>query len=168
VEDKLHKQHCLEALAKLQLILISELRFKVEIHLKTALSTHRMTYSNLSCVGNADLIWLKCTEMQMNVGWLILLTQPSTNYIYVESWEWMPCKVYSVQNSIILFLVGNVAGQLTTPPPTCPGNTFTLRCTVTGDVNGITIWRVGGSSNLCVLLHMSTSTVICLLSGTGE
>ena len=47
---------------------------------------------------------------------------------------------------------GVVAGQFTAPPPTCPGNTFTFRCTVTGDINGITIWRVGGSSE-CSLVH---------------
>ena len=41
-------------------------------------------------------------------------------------------------------------GQFTGPPPTCPGDTFTFRCTVTGD--GITIWRVGGTSE-CFLSH---------------
>jgi len=66
------------------------------------------------------------------------------------------------------FSPGNVAGQLTTPPLTCPGNTFTLRCTVTGNVNGFTIWRVGASSNLCPLLHMSTSTIICMPIGTSN
>ena len=47
---------------------------------------------------------------------------------------------------------GVVAGQLTAAPPTCPGDTFTFRCTVTGDRNGITIWRVNGSS-ACSLVH---------------
>ena len=52
------------------------------------------------------------------------------------------------------FLVSpdHVAAQFTAPPPTCPGDTFTFRCTVTGDRSGVTIWRVGGSSE-CVLAH---------------
>ena len=51
-----------------------------------------------------------------------------------------------------LFTPVYTAGQLTAAPPTCPGDTFTFRCTVTGDSNGITIWRVGGSSE-CILAH---------------
>ena len=47
---------------------------------------------------------------------------------------------------------GDVTGQFTAAPPTCPGDTFTFRCTVTGDRNGITIWRVNGSSE-CSLVH---------------
>ena len=47
---------------------------------------------------------------------------------------------------------GDVAGQFTAAPPTCPGDTFTFRCTVTGDQNGLTIWRVNGS-NECFLPH---------------
>ena len=47
---------------------------------------------------------------------------------------------------------GVVTAQFTAPPPTCPGDTFTFRCTVTGDMSGITIWRVGGSSE-CSLTH---------------
>ena len=47
---------------------------------------------------------------------------------------------------------GNVAGQFTAAPPTCPGDTFTFRCTVAGDRNGVTIWRVDGNSE-CVLAH---------------
>ena len=56
---------------------------------------------------------------------------------------------------------GDVAGQFIPAPPTCPGDTFTFRCTVTGDMSGITIWRVNGSSNLCVLAHVSTSPANC-------
>ena len=52
---------------------------------------------------------------------------------------------------------GNVAGQLTAAPPTCPGDTFTFRCTVTGDRNEITVWRVGGSSE-CILPHSTAGT----------
>ena len=47
---------------------------------------------------------------------------------------------------------GDVLGQLTPAPRTCPGDTFTFRCTVTGDVNGLTSWRVNGSSE-CILAH---------------
>ena len=47
---------------------------------------------------------------------------------------------------------GVVAGQFTAAPPTCPGDTFTFICNVIGDRNGITIWRVGRSSE-CSLVH---------------
>ena len=47
---------------------------------------------------------------------------------------------------------GDVTGQFTAAPPTCPGDTFTFTCTVTEDTNGVTLWRVGGSS-VCALLH---------------
>ena len=50
----------------------------------------------------------------------------------------------------ILFSPGD--GQFTAPPPTCPGDTFTFRCNVTGDRNGDTRWKVGGSSE-CILGH---------------
>ena len=55
---------------------------------------------------------------------------------------------------------GNVVGQFTAAPATCPGETFTFRCTVSGDLNGVTIWRVGGSSE-CPLPHRSNSSSIC-------
>ena len=55
---------------------------------------------------------------------------------------------------------GDAAGQLTAAPPTCPGGIFTFRCKVTGDRSGITIWRVGRSSE-CTLVHRSTSSSIC-------
>ena len=51
---------------------------------------------------------------------------------------------------------GDAAAQFTTPPPTCPGDTFTFRCTVR-DRNGVTIWRVGGGSSECSLLHSTAS-----------
>ena len=53
-------------------------------------------------------------------------------------------------------LPGVVTGQFTAPPPTCPGDNFTFRCTVrvtvTGNRNGVTIWRVNGSKE-CSLVH---------------
>ena len=55
---------------------------------------------------------------------------------------------------------GDVAGQLTATLPTCPGYNVTFRCTVTGDMNGITIWRVNRSSD-CNLVHRITSSSIC-------
>ena len=62
----------------------------------------------------------------------------------------------------------DVTGQLTAAPPTCPGDTFTFTCTVTGDINGITIWRVGGNTTWsesgnreCPLLHRTSSSSIC-------
>ena len=60
---------------------------------------------------------------------------------------------------------GDANGQFTAAPPTCPGGTFTFRCNVTGDRSGITIWRVGRSSE-CTLVHRSTSTSICGPSDT--
>ena len=68
----------------------------------------------------------------------------------------------------ISYVSGVVAGQLTSPPPTCPGDTFTFRCTVTG--SGITQWRVNSSSsNLCTLSHVSTGTVsTCMPSGASH
>ena len=53
---------------------------------------------------------------------------------------------------------GYVTGQFTAAPPTCPGSTITFRCTVNGDMNGITIWRVGGSSE-CILVHSTTGAI---------
>ena len=60
--------------------------------------------------------------------------------------------------AIILNLLGYAAGQLTVPPPTCPGDTFTFRCTVTGNRSGITIWRVGGGDSECILPHSTAGT----------
>ena len=59
-----------------------------------------------------------------------------------------------------IFSPGDVAGQFTPAPPTCPGDTFTFRCNVTGDRSGETTWRVGGSS-VCPLQHRSSSSSIC-------
>ena len=58
---------------------------------------------------------------------------------------------------------GDVSGQFTAAPPTCPGDIFNFSCTVGGDVNGFTTWRVGGTgSNIqCVLVHRYPSTVTC-------
>ena len=57
---------------------------------------------------------------------------------------------------------GDVNGQFFAAPITCSGSTFTFRCTVAGgDINGITIWRVGGSSE-CSLAHTSAgNTALC-------
>ena len=50
---------------------------------------------------------------------------------------------------------GNTDGQLIAAPPTCPGDTFTFSCNVTGDSNGDTLWRAGGGG-ACLLEHMNT------------
>jgi len=55
---------------------------------------------------------------------------------------------------------GDVAEQFIPTSPTCPGDTFMFRCTVVGNVSGITTWRVGGTSE-CPLVHGSLSTAIC-------
>ena len=63
---------------------------------------------------------------------------------------------------------GDGTGQFTPAPPTCPGETFTFTCNITGDSNGITIWRVGGNATWseggnreCPLIHRTSSTSIC-------
>ena len=62
---------------------------------------------------------------------------------------------------ILFFIPPDAAtGQFMAARPTCPGDTFTFRCTVTGDVNGVTIWRVGGSIE-CILVHRATSIAVC-------
>ena len=48
------------------------------------------------------------------------------------------------------------AGQFTAAPPTCPGDTITFRCDVSGDNTDVTTWRVNGSSE-CPLVHSSSS-----------
>ena len=52
---------------------------------------------------------------------------------------------------------GHVAGQFTAAPPTCPGGMMVFTCTVTGDMSGVTTWRVGGSSE-CLLSHNTAGT----------
>ena len=55
---------------------------------------------------------------------------------------------------------GDVAGQFTAAPPTCPGDTFAFRCNVTGDMNGETRWIMNGNIE-CALQHRSPSTTKC-------
>ena len=51
------------------------------------------------------------------------------------------------------YTLGDVVGEFTAAPPTCPsGGTMSFTCTVTGDSDGVTIWRVNGS-NECLLSH---------------
>ena len=72
----------------------------------------------------------------------------------------------------ILFSPGD--GQFTAAPPTCPGDTFTFRCTVTGDRNNVTLWRVNGSIE-CFLSHTTqhdprscgSGSPFTLTTGTG-
>ena len=58
------------------------------------------------------------------------------------------------------FYADNVAGQFTAAPLVCPGETFTFRCTVTGNKSGVTTWIVNGSSE-CNLVHRSNSSSFC-------
>ena len=53
----------------------------------------------------------------------------------------------------------DVTGQLTVSP-TCPGHTFNFNCTVTGDMSGVTTWRLNGSIE-CNLLLRSDSISTC-------
>ena len=51
---------------------------------------------------------------------------------------------------------GDVSGQFTMPPLTCPGDTFIFTCNVTGNRDGVTAWIVGSSE--CTLLHRTAET----------
>ena len=57
---------------------------------------------------------------------------------------------------------GGVSGQFITASPTCPDDPFTFRCTVDGNRNGVTIWRVNvGGTFECPLSHIVTGSVRC-------
>ena len=71
----------------------------------------------------------------------------------------------SVRNFWI-FQVGNVAGQFTAAPPTCPGDTFVFRCTVGVGNAGVTIWRVS-RSNECILAHSTVDAPYSCGSGSA-
>ena len=61
----------------------------------------------------------------------------------------------------LYFSPGDVAGQFTPAPPTCPDNTFTFTCNVTGDINGFTLWRLDSGripASVCQLEHRSSSS----------
>ena len=62
-------------------------------------------------------------------------------------------QLYYITSGYNFNSLGDVAAQFTAAPPTCPGDNFTFRCTVTGDRDGVTIWRVGGRSSECLLAH---------------
>ena len=64
-----------------------------------------------------------------------------------------------VLQGTLYFSPGDVAGQFIPALPACSGSTLTFRCTVAG--SGTTLWRVNGSSNLCTLVHLSTSADTC-------
>ena len=76
--------------------------------------------------------------------------------------------------SLISFQVGDVAGQFIPAPPTCPGGTFTFRCTVGGGNTGVTIWRVSRSSEY-ILVHSTvdapcpcgSASTFTVTTGTG-
>ena len=73
----------------------------------------------------------------------------------------------------VYILSGGVTGQFTAPPSTCPGGTFTFRCTVGGAMTGTTVWRVNGSSssstNLYALSHLATGAAnTCMPSGASH
>ena len=62
---------------------------------------------------------------------------------------------------MIIINSGNVAGQFTAASPTCPGGTMVFTCTVIGDMSGVTLWRVNGSSE-CLLSHSTAgATATC-------
>ena len=70
--------------------------------------------------------------------------------------------LYKVTQFIVIYLsLGDAAGQFHSVHTICLGDTFSFNCTVTGDMNGYTNWRVNGSSE-CTLSHTSdSSSPIC-------
>ena len=65
----------------------------------------------------------------------------------------------------LAIILGPIAGQFIEAPTTCPGDTFTFRCTVTGDMSGVTIWRLSGNSE-CILSHSTAgATSTCGAGG---
>ena len=61
---------------------------------------------------------------------------------------------------IASFSSGDVTGQFTAAPLTCPDTAFSFTCIVNGDMSGVTTWRVNGNSE-CPLSHRSMSSSIC-------
>ena len=64
--------------------------------------------------------------------------------------------------TVLTFSTDDVTGQMIAAPPTCPDDTFTFRCTVVGNMSGLTVWRVN-RSNECILIHRTnpSSSIIC-------
>ena len=53
---------------------------------------------------------------------------------------------------MVILSPGDTTGQLNETLPSCLGDNFTFTCTVGGNRNGVTIWRVGGRIE-CFLPH---------------
>jgi len=66
----------------------------------------------------------------------------------------------------LLLSADAAAGQFTTAPPTCPGDTIIYNCTVAGAFRMFTTWKVGGSSD-CSLVHSSSSVTSTCGAGNG-
>lgn len=57
---------------------------------------------------------------------------------------------------------GDAAQRFTAAPPTCPCDTIAFECNAGGELDGVTLWRVGGGGGSCSLFHShSTSTSNC-------
>ena len=71
--------------------------------------------------------------------------------------------LHTVAHFRVMYLPpGYGAEQFNASHSTCLGDTFNFSCTVDGNSNGYTIWRVGGGSNDCTLIHSSsTSSPTC-------
>ena len=68
------------------------------------------------------------------------------------------------KNALLNLCTGDVDGQLTEPSsPTCPGDAFTFDCTVVrmSGMNAVILWRVNGTSDLCIVSQISTNTDDC-------
>ena len=87
---------------------------------------------------------------------LLLNTSAMLQYMYMDP-KICICKilVYNHCSS-----PGGVVGQFIQASPTCPSHNFTFVCNVTGDINGLTEWKVNNDSE-CILPHRSDSISIC-------
>ena len=87
---------------------------------------------------------------------------PPTGNVYCLLWAHIYIRILHNWACTVISCIspGDVAGQFTAAPRTCPGDPITFTCTVTGDISGFTIWRVGGSSE-CPLIHASMSSSVC-------
>ena len=91
--------------------------------------------------------------------WQHLTTLPS--YIIITIERAFTDLFFFMNGTYILYSTPVVvAGQLTAAPLACPGENFTFRCNVTGNMSSFTIWRVNGNSE-CPLPHRSNSSSIC-------
>ena len=92
---------------------------------------------------------------------ILSLNDGHTNVVTTEFLSEITILFVSDTVFLSTYAVG-VSGQFITASPTCPGDPFTFSCTVVGNRNGVTIWRVNiGGTYECPLSHIVTGNVQC-------